>query len=354
MSHLIRGVGHRFTVADVRPQWLAFIQAVFTLYVRPALKGDLACPEFSLAPLTEVHGVPYGNGSVKEPRTITPVEIIDMALTGMPGSLAGFRGEAAKAFQKREPRNRMAAASIAAGPLLSNIRFPPLLSFDETFCPGSERHISSQFEFHFHFLRWFELAQLTSAYRTGLVFEDLVALAKYGPPGPSRHALFHAIAIDDMMLSLRWVRERIRLARANSDRSFFKELNKSLGSPSIPRTCRALILDLTLCIYQEWLAELSLAEQAALLMKCGISVTEKGLRNRRSRLQLTNAKGAAKRWPDLELTRESKSILDKVARMKTPADGVDLLLSVYPPSLQPFIRKVIALNPRLISDPRPQ
>jgi hypothetical protein len=139
-------------------------------------------------------------------------------------------------------------------------------------------------------VRWFVGINVIAVYQYGIPFPLLLRIAREGEPLIARAALFEALAIEKSVVGLPWVARRVEEATEGHDKGFLKEVAKALQAAVVPPKLRARALDFFLCFFDPWLQELKLAEQANLIREGGFKISEKGLRNRRSRLRLTKAK----------------------------------------------------------------
>ena len=134
--------------------------------------------------------------------------------------------------------------------------------------------------------QWYLGVNVVSFSQWGILFPFLLRIAREASGPVATTALARAIAIDKSVLGLPWAMRRLEEAASKHDKMFMQEIGKALAAPAVPKRLRADVKELFLCLFDPWLSELSLAEQAALLREGGLKDTPKAVRNRRSRLGL--------------------------------------------------------------------
>jgi hypothetical protein len=164
------------------------------------------------------------------------------------------------------------------------------------------------------FFEWYWRVLIVAFYRYGIPFPTILYIARVGPDTIAIDALFRAITIEKKVIDLPWVQRRIEEAKARNDRPFLHSIKQASKKTAVPKDLRGRALDFFLCVFNPWLNELSIAEQAALIRDGNIAISEKTLRNRRSRLRLTNVdkKSEIKIPPEIErLIEQTQSLLGK-------------------------------------------
>ena len=143
-----------------------------------------------------------------------------------------------------------------------------------------------QDDFVMQWIQWFFCVNAVSIWRWMIPFPFLLFLARDGSDPIAKAAFFRVIGIDKTAITLPWARQRIEEAAIKNDKEFLRKLGQALVAPSIPKQLKATALDFFLCLFNSWLEELSLLEQAALIREADLCVSAKTLRNRRSKLGL--------------------------------------------------------------------
>jgi len=165
-----------------------------------------------------------------------------------------------------------------------------------------------------NWFKWFLGINFVCFYECGIPFPLLLYVSREAPSPVSETALVQAIALDKSVLGLTWVIRRIERAAAGNDQTFLRKIGKALTTAPVPMKLRAEALNVFLCVFQPWLKNLRLREQASLLREGGLEVSEKGLRSRRNRLGLTKLRPTNEEQPTQEFQmwlQQTRRILEK-------------------------------------------
>ena len=305
--------GYEIMKSDrIRAGWRSFMLLFLRFGISPLARGVLPCPTLTF----EDHGfrdrllgyVPDCK-PLLERGSCSAVAMMEILLANKVASEVAIEnvvgGYQAACFLRRARRRQSFSTKDVqelincAGTVFGSMRIPDewaLADFQE---PSDE--LKSCMEW----FQWYLGVNVVSFFQWGLPFPVLLRIAREASDPVATTALARAIAIDKSVLGLPWAIRRLEEAASKDDKTLMCEIGEALAAATVPKRLRADAVDFFLCMFDPWLSELPLTEQATLLREGGLTVSAKAVRNRRSRLGLPKVN----RSGEMEIPEELQPLL---------------------------------------------
>jgi hypothetical protein len=207
---------------------------------------------------------------------VDPEVPIESVVGGYQVSCRLRRGRRKRSLGAKEVQEFVNSSSLVFG----GIRIPDEWALADFHEPTNELKVCMEW------FQWYLGVNVVSFFQWGILFPFLLRIAREASGPVATTALARAIAIDKSVLGLSWAMRRLEEAASKHDKMFMQEIGEALAASAVPKRLRADVKEFFLCLFDSWLSELSLEEQAALLREGGFKDTPKAVRNRRSRLGL--------------------------------------------------------------------
>jgi hypothetical protein len=199
------------------------LDGFFRGIVKPLMDGHLASPIYAVDPKQLVRGVE----KYQFTSTITAPSILDAVITA-DQPLCREEAQNRSSWRRMLSHERvpsLGAALLDMGPVIKALIRQPT--------PFGVVTNSTNAGLHIALIRWCILTDYVSFYRSGMSFEHLLHIAKFGTEGARRTALFDVLATDKMAFSLPWVQQRYQQALIRNDREFLRRFTKKSHRYSI-------------------------------------------------------------------------------------------------------------------------
>lgn len=278
---------------QIRPGWRSIMLLFLRFGISPLARGILPCPIITFddqdfrdrllgsvpncKPLLE-RGSCSAVAMMEAllANNVDPEVPIESVVGGYQVACRLRRGRRSRSLDAKEVQEFVNSSSHVVG----RIRIPDEWALADFHEPTDELKVCMEW------VQWYLGVNVVSFSQWGIPFPFLLRIAREASGPIATTALARAIAIDKSVLGLPWAMRRFEEAASKHDKMFMQEIREALAAPAVPKRLRADAVDWFLCMFDPWLSELPLTEQAALLREGGLTVSAKAVRNRRSRLRL--------------------------------------------------------------------
>lgn len=305
---------------DIRPEWRSLMLCCLRFFVRPLTGSFVPCPVITITSpemksrmveLAQDNEPSFEHGDISAAALLEATYAKSMVTVPLQKTIEFYQGlDRVKTLSPKR--------SFTPKDVFELVKQSEYLWGGAVFHPGWTSIFSAFQEpvsqSDTQFFEWYWRVFIVAFYRYGIPFPTILYIARVGPDTIAMDALCQAITVEKKVMDLPWVQRRIEEAKDRNDRPFLHSIKQALKKTAVPKDLRGRALDFFLCVFNPWLNELSIAEQAALIRDGNIAISEKALRNRRNRLKLTNVdkKSEIEIPPEIErLIEQTQSFFGK-------------------------------------------